>query len=87
MTDGYLEKFKIPVIADIDTRALVRHLRTHGVMRGVISSIETDPDKLIIKARSIPKMDGTDLAKIVTTKQRYQWPRARARTSPRRWSA
>ncbi len=73
VTDEYLEKFKIPVIADIDTRALVRHLRTNGVMRGVISSIEADPEKLIAKARSIPKMDGTDLAKVVTTKQRYQW--------------
>jgi carbamoyl-phosphate synthase small subunit len=73
VTDEYLEKFKIPVIADIDSRALVRHLRTHGVMRGVISSIETDPQKLVAKARAIPKMDGTDLAKVVTTKQRYQW--------------
>src|SRR5262244_2950894 len=73
VTDEYLEKFKIPVIADIDSRALVRHLRTHGVMRGVISSIEIDPAKLVAKARSIPKMDGTDLAKVVTTKQRYQW--------------
>jgi carbamoyl-phosphate synthase small subunit len=73
VTDEYLEKFKIPVIADIDSRALVRHLRTHGVMRGVISSIETDPEKLVAKARSIRKMDGTDLAKVVTTTQRYQW--------------
>src|SRR6516165_3153866 len=73
VTDEYLEKFKIPVIADLDSRALVRHLRTHGVMRGVISSIESDPQKLVAKARSIPKMDGTDLAKVVTTKQRYQW--------------
>jgi carbamoyl-phosphate synthase small subunit len=73
VTDEYLEKFKIPVIADIDTRAVVRHLRTNGVMRGVISSIETDPEKLIAKARALPKMDGTDLAKVVTTKQRYQW--------------
>ena len=73
MTDEYLEKFKIPVIGDIDTRALVRHLRTNGVMRGVISSIETDPGKLVAKARSIRKMDGTDLARVVTTKQRYHW--------------
>jgi carbamoyl-phosphate synthase small subunit len=42
-------------------------------MRGVVSSIETDPAKLVAKARAIPKMDGTDLAKVVTTKQRYQW--------------
>ena len=73
VADEYLEKFRIPVISDIDTRALVRHLRTHGVMRGVISSIESDPEKLVMKARSIPKMDGTDLAKVVTTKQRYVW--------------
>src|SRR5213076_3173999 len=73
VADEYLEKFKIPVLADIDTRALVRHLRDRGVMRGVISSIETDAEKLVAKANSIPKMDGTDLAKVVSTKQRYQW--------------
>src|ERR671937_48934 len=73
VADEYLERFKIPVLADIDTRALVRHLRDHGVMRGGISSLETDPEKLVEKARSIPKMDGTDLAKVVTTKQRYIW--------------
>jgi carbamoyl-phosphate synthase small subunit len=84
VADEYLEKFKIPVIADIDTRALVRHLRTHGVMRGVISSIETDLQKLVTKARSIPKMDGTDLAKVVTTKQRYQWDAGRRSLEPAR---
>jgi carbamoyl-phosphate synthase small subunit len=73
VADEYLEKFKIPVLADIDTRALVRHLRDRGVMRGVISSIEADVEKLVTKARSIPKMDGTDLAKVVSTKQRYVW--------------
>ncbi|HVH85633.1 MAG TPA: glutamine-hydrolyzing carbamoyl-phosphate synthase small subunit [Terriglobales bacterium] len=71
--DEYLERFNIPVIADLDSRALVRHLRTHGVMRGVISLIESDPGKLVAKARSIPKMDGTDLARVVSTKQRYSW--------------
>ena len=71
--DEYLERFNIPVIADIDSRALVRHLRTHGVMRGVISLIEPDTEKLVAKARSIPKMDGTDLARVVSTKQRYSW--------------
>src|SRR5206468_5649912 len=69
VTDEYLEKFNIPVISGIDTRALVRHLRAQGVMRGVISSIESDPEKLIAKARTIPKIDGTDLAKVVSTKQ------------------
>ena len=64
---------QIPVLGDIDTRALVRHLRDHGVMRGVISTLETDADKLVAKALSIPKMDGTDLAKVVTTKHPYVW--------------
>lgn len=73
VADEYLERYKVPVISEIDTRALVRHLRTHGVMRGVLSSIETDPDVLIAKARSLPKMEGTDLASVVTTKARYEW--------------
>ncbi|MBW4043536.1 MAG: glutamine-hydrolyzing carbamoyl-phosphate synthase small subunit [Acidobacteria bacterium] len=73
VADEYLERFNIPVISEIDTRALVRHLRTHGVMRGVISTIESDVDKLVAKARSIRKMDGTDLASVVTTKARYEW--------------
>ncbi len=73
VAEEYLERYKIPVLAEIDTRALVRHLRTHGVMRGVISALEFDTDKLVAKARSIPKMDGTDLAKEVTTPRVYQW--------------
>lgn len=73
VADEYLERYKVPVISEIDTRALVRHLRTHGVMRGVLSSIEADPDVLIAKARALPKMEGTDLASVVTTKTRYEW--------------
>jgi carbamoyl-phosphate synthase small subunit len=73
VADEYLERFQVPVISEIDTRALVRHLRTNGVMRGVISSIETNTEALVEKARSIRKMDGTDLAKVVSTKARYEW--------------
>ena len=73
VAEEYLERFQIPIISEIDSRALVRHLRDHGVMRGVISSLENDAEKLVAKARAIPKMDGTDLAKVVTTKQRYIW--------------
>src|SRR5579875_2056170 len=73
VADEYLERYQIPVISDIDTRAVVRHLRQHGVMRGVISSIETDPDVLVQKARALRKMDGTDLASVVSTKTRYEW--------------
>jgi len=81
VTDEYLEKFNVPVISGIDTRALVRHIRTYGVMRGVISSTESDVQKILAHARSIPKMDGTDLAQVVTTKKPYEWDRGlRTRT-------
>jgi carbamoyl-phosphate synthase small subunit len=73
VAEEYLEQFKIPVLGDIDTRALVRHLRDHGVMRGVISTLETDTEKLVAKALALPKMDGTDLAKVVTTNHTYVW--------------
>jgi carbamoyl-phosphate synthase small subunit len=73
VAEEYLEQFKVPVLSDIDTRALVRHLRDHGVMRGVVSTIESDADKLVAKALALPKMDGTDLAKVVTTKRPYEW--------------
>ena len=39
---GFLANYGIPIISHIDTRALVRHLRKHGAMRGVISTIDTD---------------------------------------------
>jgi carbamoyl-phosphate synthase small subunit len=73
VTDEYLERNHVPVISEIDSRALVRHLRERGVMRGVISTRELDPDKLVAMARAIPKMDGQDLASKVTTGESYQW--------------
>jgi carbamoyl-phosphate synthase small subunit len=74
VADDFLERSGIPVIAEVDTRAVVRHLRTNGVMRGVIASGENlDPDALVARARSIRKMEGTDLASVVTTKAAYPW--------------
>ena len=71
VTDEYMERYAVPVLAEIDTRALVRHLRNNGVMRGVISTIVADPEALVARARAIRKMDGTDLAKVVSTKSIY----------------
>lgn len=73
VTDEYMERYSIPVLAEIDTRALVRHLRTHGVMRGVISTNVSDPEALVQRARSIRKMEGTDLARVVSTKSIYDF--------------
>jgi carbamoyl-phosphate synthase small subunit len=73
VTDEYMERYSIPVLAEIDTRALVRHLRTYGVMRGVISTDVADSEALVLKARSIRKMDGTDLARVVSTKTAFRF--------------
>jgi carbamoyl-phosphate synthase small subunit len=73
VTDEYMERFSVPVLAEIDTRALVRHLRDNGAMRGVISTQTTDVNVLIAKARALPKMVGTDLAKVVSTKSVYNF--------------
>ena len=73
VTDEYMERYAVPVLAEIDTRALVRHLRTHGVMRGVMSTNISDPQALVARARAIRKMDGTDLAKVVSTKSVYSF--------------
>jgi carbamoyl-phosphate synthase small subunit len=73
VADEYLERSGVPVIAEIDTRAVVRHLRANGVMRGVISTAVEDTDRLVSLARAHKKMDGTDLASVVTTKASYSW--------------
>jgi carbamoyl-phosphate synthase small subunit len=79
VTDEYMERYSVPVLAEIDTRALVRHLRTHGVMRGVISTLVSDTNLLVQKARSLRKMDGTDLARVVSTKSIYTFDSADSR--------
>jgi carbamoyl-phosphate synthase small subunit len=69
----YLSGFGVPVISEIDTRALVRHLRLHGAMRGIISTLDRDEASLVAKAKASPSMVGLDLASRVTTPARYEW--------------
>lgn len=80
--DRFLAESGIPVAAEIDTRALVRHLRTRGVMRGVLSSAGGDARELVEKARRIPSMTGLDLATRVTTPERYTWEQGVDACSP-----
>ncbi len=80
--DDFLAKSNIPIIAEIDTRALVRHIRRQGSLRGVISSLESDPRTLVEKARAIPKMAGQDLATVVSTDQSYEWTHGVSPCSP-----
>ena len=65
--------YKIVAIADVDTRALTRVLRSAGVMRGVIATGHADPDRLVEKARAIPRMEGSDLVSGVTCDRSFEW--------------
>src|ERR1043166_3623076 len=69
----YLVRNGIVAIADIDTRALTRVLRSAGVMRGVIATGQVDPQELVDKARAIPQMEGADLVKDVTCDSAFEW--------------
>ncbi len=71
--EAFLARNGIPIASEIDTRALVRRIRIHGAMRGVLSTECDDPQALVEKARSIPPMAGRELATKVTTKERFVW--------------
>jgi carbamoyl-phosphate synthase small subunit len=71
--ERFLSDNGIPVAAEIDTRALVRHLRTRGVMRGVLSVGNEDRNTLVERARQSPSMAGLDLATRVSTASQYSW--------------
>ncbi len=72
--DAYLKKWNMPAIEGIDTRALVRHIRSKGAMRACLSTIDADVESVIEKARRSPAMQGRELASVVTCKEIYQVP-------------
>jgi carbamoyl-phosphate synthase small subunit len=69
----YLTANGVVAVAEIDTRALTRILRSAGVMRGVIATGDVDPGALVDKARSIPVMEGLDLVGSVTCAAPFDW--------------
>jgi carbamoyl-phosphate synthase small subunit len=69
----FLAEAGVPIAAEIDTRALVRHLRSRGVMRGVLSGAGGDAEALVRRAREIPSMAGLELATRVSTTAKYEW--------------
>jgi len=71
--DEFLSSYGIIGIQGIDTRALTRRLRTHGVMKGVISTEDPDKESLIAKAKASPGLVGLDLVKYVTCAGTYHW--------------
>ncbi len=69
----YLAQAGVVGIEAIDTRALVRHIRTHGAQEAVISSTDLDPTSLAAKAKASPGLVGRDLVKEVTCDAPYDW--------------
>lgn len=67
----YFEKANIVGIHGIDTRQLVRHIRSKGVMNCIISSAILDPDQLLAELNNVPDMAGLELSSEVSTKAIY----------------
>jgi len=71
--DEYLRQHGIVGMEGIDTRALVRRLRIHGAMKGVLSSVDTDDASLVAKAKASPGLVGRDLVREVVPDRPIEW--------------
>ena len=72
--DNYLSSDNIVAISNIDTRALTRHLRIHGALKGcIMASNKIDSNKAIQKAKDFSGLKNMDLAKVVSTPKTYSF--------------
>lgn len=71
--DEFLEEWGVVAIESIDTRALVRRIRSAGAMRGVLSTTDLDNDSLVAKAQACPGLVGRDLVREVIPDQPCHW--------------
>jgi carbamoyl-phosphate synthase small subunit len=69
----YLKANNVVGLAGIDTRKLVKHIRTQGAMRGIISSTELKISSLTKSLNEYPGLVGRDIVKDVTSKKPYKW--------------
>jgi len=69
----YLAERGVVAISEVETRALTRHIRTHGAMRAALSTADPDPERLVQMARNGRDMNGLDLAREVTCHAAYEW--------------
>ena len=75
---GWLGAAQVPILAEVDTRALTRHLRSAGSMRGVIGAGDAPSSEARAALAACPSMEGLDLASRVSTKTPYSWGPAQA---------
>lgn len=71
--EDYLRQAGVVGIEGVDTRALVRRIRIHGAMTGVLSTVDLDDASLIAKARQSPALVGQDLVREVIPPSAYEW--------------
>lgn len=71
--EGYLKDAGVIGLQGVDTRALVRHIRVQGAMKGVLSTIDLDDSSLIAKAKASPGLVGRDLVREVIPAKAYAW--------------
>ena len=67
----YFEKQQVVAIDGVDTRALVTYIRKQGAMNCIISSDNTDVEKLKAALNKVPSMAGLELASVVSTNEPY----------------
>jgi carbamoyl-phosphate synthase small subunit len=80
--DQLLRENQVVAISDVDTRALTRHIRTAGAMRGIISTSGESVEALLAKTRRAPSMEGLDLTREVSTEEPYNWAEGSAPFGP-----
>ena len=74
--DRWLGDANVPILTEVDTRRLTRHLRSCGVMRGVIAAGTTPSAEALAALGGCPSMVGLDLASVVSTREPYAWGNA-----------
>ncbi len=79
--ESYLARHGVVGLAGIDTRALVRHIRQRGALKGVVSTVELDDDRLVAKAQASPGLVGRDLVREVVPDHARDWSERLSRWS------
>jgi carbamoyl-phosphate synthase small subunit len=82
----YLNRHKIPVIWDIDTRALVLHIRKVGALRGIVATDGTPAEQLIFEAKELLQMAGQELASRVSCARPYDWEKGSIELATSPWT-
>ena len=72
--DEFLRSQNIPGISGVDTRAITRRLREHGVMMGMLTT--ESPETALARLAQMPRYDDQDLVRTVTASESYRWSAA-----------